>query len=885
MQYAVPLAERINGATTIVEGKIISQTSFPAGKNGMIYTRWTIEVYKVFKGSNSQYTDITTEGGLYGTERVCVSPSVELSIGQIGIFFLQVHTANDDFKGFEPYSWSQCFIRYDEATGIARDIFQTYSTAVLYNALSLQVGSAARPIKEYSFQRKQVENNKTAQPLSAKITSIFPTTTSAGTNNIITITGLGFGNSYSGQAAIAFKNADDGGATIFSATAAHIVSWVDDEIKVRVPAKAGTGTIRVTAIDGSQATSIDIVYINYALINVDDEYGVPQRPYLINANDKGGYTLTLNNSFTTNSLAMEAFNIALRTWRCNTFVNIGVTESPTSLNCKNGTDGINVISFDDNCTLPAGVISLTYHFYTMCNTTYWRLREFDVIFSANAGGNQWNYGLLATIGNRIDFQSVVLHELGHVHQLGHTINSGGVMHFTTPSNTNIRSLALNREIAAGNDVMNRSIVNMPCGPKGITKLTASICDNPGVPPNAAFTAAPLKGCVPLTVSFTDQSTDSATLWNWDFKNNDADHFYTQNPTFTYTTPGTYSVKFTASNALGSHSIVKTAYITVLPAPTVDVGKNRNVCVGTKATLGGAPTAKGNPPFTYQWSPANDLDNPTAANPIVTVVSVAAVDYSVTVTDANGCSATKSVTIAPVPMPIINAGSDKSVCNGDKGVTIGGSPTATGGTPPYKFSWTPTTGLDMPTSPNPTATPTITTDYILTVTDDNNACQLRDTVRVTVSAATVKPIITRNLDTLFSTPAATYLWKRDSFTLPLETKQFIVTTTPGKYTVTTTDATLCASTSDEFTIPSNAVSEPVELAEILMYPNPTDGNIEIQLPFAGANCRVSTVLGMVRSEQVIIGKQATIVLANFPSGIYFLELTAENKRYIRMITKE
>lgn len=63
----------------------------------------------------------------------------------------------------------------------------------------------------------------------------------------------------------------------------------------------------------------------------------------------------------------------------------------------------------------------------------------------------------------------------------------------------------------------------------------------------------------------------------------------------------------------------------------------------------------------------------------------------------------------------NAGSNTGVCPGDS-VKIGGNPSASGGTPPYTYSWQPTIGIDFPNSPNPNAFPSTPTNYTLTVTD-------------------------------------------------------------------------------------------------------------------------------------------------------------------------
>jgi hypothetical protein len=63
-----------------------------------------------------------------------------------------------------------------------------------------------------------------------------------------------------------------------------------------------------------------------------------------------------------------------------------------------------------------------------------------------------------------------------------------------------------------------------------------------------------------TVQFTDASTNTPTSWLWNF--GDATTSTLQNPTKTYSTPGTYTVTLTATNASGSDGETKSGYIVV-----------------------------------------------------------------------------------------------------------------------------------------------------------------------------------------------------------------------------------------------------------------------------------------------------------------------------------
>ena len=86
----------------------------------------------------------------------------------------------------------------------------------------------------------------------------------------------------------------------------------------------------------------------------------------------------------------------------------------------------------------------------------------------------------------------------------------------------------------------------------------------GTAPTAAFSATPRSGTAPLSVGFTDQSTGAPSSWAWDFQNDGVVDSNTQNPSFQYTTAGSYSVKLTVTNTAGSNSRTEAGYITVSP---------------------------------------------------------------------------------------------------------------------------------------------------------------------------------------------------------------------------------------------------------------------------------------------------------------------------------
>ncbi len=89
------------------------------------------------------------------------------------------------------------------------------------------------------------------------------------------------------------------------------------------------------------------------------------------------------------------------------------------------------------------------------------------------------------------------------------------------------------------------------------------------------------------VQFTDLSTNTPTSWSWTFQGGTPATSTVKNPSVTYATAGTYSVSLTATNAGGSDSETKTAYITVNAATTINM-QNATVttCSGTLYDDGG-----------------------------------------------------------------------------------------------------------------------------------------------------------------------------------------------------------------------------------------------------------------------------------------------------------
>ncbi|MCC7331115.1 MAG: M4 family metallopeptidase [Flavobacteriales bacterium] len=106
------------------------------------------------------------------------------------------------------------------------------------------------------------------------------------------------------------------------------------------------------------------------------------------------------------------------------------------------------------------------------------------------------------------------------------------------------------------------------------------CDLPSLAPNTDFAVDMDTTCTGV-VKFTDLTANGASTWFWEF--GDGNTSTLQNPSHTYSNPGLYNVKLTATNIVGSDSVTKTNFVFVdMPAVPVVIGDS--ICQNNVANL-------------------------------------------------------------------------------------------------------------------------------------------------------------------------------------------------------------------------------------------------------------------------------------------------------------
>ncbi|MEI6815984.1 MAG: kelch repeat-containing protein [Bacteroidota bacterium] len=365
----------------------------------------------------------------------------------------------------------------------------------------------------------------------------------------------------------------------------------------------------------------------------------------------------------------------------------------------------------------------------------------------------------------------------------------------------------------------------------IPDFTCILRINDSVATASNFIPSSQNGCPPFTVNFINNSVN-ATSFLWNFGDNSSSTSFA--PSHTYAIPGTYTVKLITYNSLNSTTDSSIQIITVLQSPSPVISGNTVICQGDSSILDagsypqylwstgattptititlantyivtvtdyngctGSASITVNPNFTptitgnncictgdssildagtfsqYHWSTG-------ATTQTITVHS--SNTYSVTVSDNNGCTASTSITVNTISIPVITG--NNSFCQGSSTVLNAGSYT--------HYHWN--TGATTPT-----ITVNTSNTYFVTVTDIHG-CTASASLTVTVHPNPTVPLTGVTLcghTNLNSGSFAQYHWSTG------ETTQNITVTLSNTYRVTVTDNYGCtASNSIAVTIRPN-----------------------------------------------------------------------------------
>jgi gliding motility-associated-like protein len=192
----------------------------------------------------------------------------------------------------------------------------------------------------------------------------------------------------------------------------------------------------------------------------------------------------------------------------------------------------------------------------------------------------------------------------------------------------------------------------------------------------------------------------------------------QNPVFAATINSAGNYIATVKDQFGCVNTALTT-VNILSKPVMDVfPKSASLCIGDSVLL----TATGG--ISYLWTPAAGLTDPTMAStyakPTVTIT------YTVTATGANACTDSLAVKIAVFKTPVVWAGNDMVLINGQSAVI-----NATLDTNKVNYFWTPVDFLDNPSIVRPITKPNRGIEYTLHAISALGCGKSSDTVLIKV----------------------------------------------------------------------------------------------------------------------------------------------------------
>lgn len=295
-----------------------------------------------------------------------------------------------------------------------------------------------------------------------------------------------------------------------------------------------------------------------------------------------------------------------------------------------------------------------------------------------------------------------------------------------------------------------------------------------------------------------------------------------------------------------------------------------------ATSGSATTnvVGGAAPLTYAWS--NGATTPSVSN-------LPAGTYTVTITDANGCTVTQTVTIteASALNPLVST--TNNLCAGENNGSI--DLTVAGGTPPYMYSWS--NGSNSEDISNLAAGV-----YTITVSDASG-CTASTTVNITQPTAV--SVTTSSTDEMMGmdgtaavtvsggTPNYTYYWMPGG-----QTTSSISGLAAGTYTVMVLDANGCGDTL-EVVVGSQVSLDETRLANAVLYPNPTNNQVYLTFGFTGIKEGVIEVYSLDGKRMLVQElndlSEQVVSLGDLAVGMYRIKVICNQKIAQRSVVRQ
>lgn len=410
---------------------------------------------------------------------------------------------------------------------------------------------------------------------------------------------------------------------------------------------------------------------------------------------------------------------------------------------------------------------------------------------------------------------------------------------------------------------------------------------PPILPTAKFTLDNPTGCAPLTVQFSDQSSN-ATSWSWQFPGGTPAASTDQNPTVTYNTSSLGFVTLIASNSAGSDTVKNLIFVTVKTLPTAIFSAAPN---GTNVTFSNTSTNA----TSYSWN-FGDGQGSTIANPSHTYATEGT--YTVTLTATNDCgSATVTQELVVGQGLMANFSSTNSV--GCVPLTVQFTDQSQNAT---TWQWnfpggTPATSAQQ----NPTVTYTTPGKHDVTLTVTHPTYGSKSKTLIQLVEVRPLPTVAFSIEHLggqtyqfqnASTNADGYVWEFFDGTpaTSTEVNPTVTYATPGTHTARLSALNNCGASILEKTLTMSNTAEPSWAAGLRLFPNPTDGLLQVEISEVSKGETVFSLFDpaghMLRSQSSAVRGEAPFLqvfdLSDLPAGVYALRVQIDSVAVTRRI---
>ena len=411
-------------------------------------------------------------------------------------------------------------------------------------------------------------------------------------------------------------------------------------------------------------------------------------------------------------------------------------------------------------------------------------------------------------------------------------------------------------------------------------------------PQADFSSTSNEGCAPLTITFTDLSTNNPGNWLWSFDGGDITTSNEQNPTVTFANPGSYTVILQAGNDIGSNSKVRTAYVQVFDEPVADFTSSAfsETVTFVNSSMGATE---------YLWD-FGDGNTSVEENPSYTYAMNGT--YTVTLTATNPCgSSTVSTDVVIDGLAVPNASFSTDISSGCAPMEVTFTDESLNN--PTSWTWLFEGGEpSMSNEQNPVVTYNTPGVYSVTLsvsnTIGNNVINMAEVVVVSAAPTASFDISGTEGFIVFtnnSERADSYLWNFGDGNTSTEENPIHDYAEPGDYTVTLTTTNECGELTETTVIvveSVNAIEDLSSISSFDLFPNPTSGKFTLSLEGESREFIDVSILNILGQElelqRVDFGSGSInqeFDMSHLVDGVYLVRLQIDNQAEYHKIIVE